>query len=183
MRLSPFNPYPQDWSTEAEASYINLCNADCSQFVQAGEYEGKWTIDSEYSRIGYYGENIDPCNVYNPFDLTPLVPGGQNADTSFYIVNSGTIREDCGAGLTTYSLFKFYYNYSNFNGNKPFFQAAMSNATGLAIASTELHDQITYYDDGTHTWTYAATGSNCFGCDLNRNCGNNGYSLHLLGSS
>jgi hypothetical protein len=30
---------------------------------------------------------------------------------------------------------------------------------------------------------YAATGTNFFGCNLNRSCGNDGYALHLRGSS
>jgi hypothetical protein len=155
-------------SDQVHADWVNICGTNCSTLVwaQTGTYQGTFRGGSSPSAVHVFYENYDSCSDYYANDLgAPASP-----DYPYYISWDGAsshqivCNDGSRVGVRTYEFRKGSFS------NTPFYYGNLPQTSGDIEVLTEVQNG-------------ATIGTDYFGCDANKSCGNASYGIHVLNGS
>lgn len=154
-------------TTAAHFDWITVCNnANCDEWVQQGTTQGCWNGGCSTSSVVMYTEILDVCGDYYPTNWSaPPSP-----DYPYYLYYNGggarTILCLNGSKRTGY-----YFDFARGSLGGVFTQGALDTTTGEIQAATEVNPP------------GSVIGTDYYGCDASKSCGNQSYGMHLYNGS
>jgi hypothetical protein len=157
-------PAVQSGSAKAQLSFVAICNASCTKWVQIGQYQGEFTCCTSLATVQTYVENLDPCGEYSAqqYGIPPSPDILYKVKYDF--TGSHLLLCQDGSKKTRYD-FDFVEDTTTLG-----LTGFMPSSSGIALAETEIHNG-------------APITTNYFGCGPTLACNNGGNGLQLEESS
>lgn len=150
-------------TSNLHAAWVNLCWANCAQWVQIGTFQGTFRGGTSLTAVHMYYENQDVCGSY--FALDKGAPPSSDYPYAVFWDGKPSWSVTCPNGSHRTG-FTYKYTKGGVTTTPIYFGTGQADA-GLPIAVTEIQ--------GT-----ALENTDYFGCDAAHACSSSSYGLHLF---